>query len=102
MIQPTKPNLLFFGLNFKGGGGGGSEKYGQKTYFHFIFFMEELPNLDWAEHLSKAYLVIIQDRWKLWVELNNSSLFPHTFYYKGSDVAILKQQEGSNIELHLY
>ena len=43
MIQPTKPNLLFFGLNFKGGGVGGLKKYGQKTYFHF-FFMEDLPN----------------------------------------------------------
>ena len=43
MIQPTKPNLLFFGLNFMGGGGGGSEKVWAIDILSFFFFMEDLP-----------------------------------------------------------
>jgi len=41
MIQPTKPNLLFFGLNFKGEGG--SEKVWKKNILSLFFFMEDLP-----------------------------------------------------------
>ena len=53
MIQPTKPNLLFFSINFKGGGG--LKKYGKRHTF--IFFMEDLPNLmqNFTEIILKCF-----------------------------------------------
>ena len=44
MIQPTKPNLLFFGLNFKGGGGVWKSMDKRHTFIFLFYGRPPLSN----------------------------------------------------------
>ena len=91
MIQPTKLNLLFFGLNFKGGGGC-LKKYGQKTYFRG-FFMEDLD----LPNLSKNVLSsIVWSRFILCKIFSSKTVFSRIVLFKTVSSRIVLYKIGSS------